>query len=73
MPAQGKQLSLFGMEDVPEEVDEKTQLLRDDLGRVSGFVNGKLRIAEYYEQHQPTDYVNSLYPAEEYRLFLSLL
>ena len=73
MTAQGKQLSLFGMEDEPEEVDEKTQLLRDDLGRGSGFVNGKLRIAEYFEQHQPTDYVNSLYPAEEYRLFLSLL
>ena len=56
MPEQGKQLSLFGMEDEPEPVvDEKMQLLRDDLERGSGFVNGKLRIADYFEQHQPTD------------------
>ena len=66
MPAQGKQLSLFGMEDVPEEVDEKTQLLRDDLGRGSGFVNGKLRIAEYFEQHQPTDKEFAVFLEKEY-------
>ena len=55
MPKQGKQLSLFDMEEEPEEVDEKTLLLRDDLSRGSGFVNGKLQIAEFFEQHQPTD------------------
>ena len=45
MPEQGKQLSLFGMEDEPEPVvDEKMQLLRDDLERGSNTVNSKLRI-----------------------------
>ena len=66
MPVQGKQLSLFDMEDEPEEVDEKTQLLRDDLGRGSGFVNGKLRIADYFEQHQPTDKEFAVFLEKEY-------
>ncbi|MCR5305495.1 MAG: hypothetical protein K6E36_03230, partial [Oscillospiraceae bacterium] len=66
MPADGRQLSLFGVEDVPEEADEKTQLLRDDLGRGSGFVNGKLRISEYFEQHQPTDKELAAFLQKEY-------
>ena len=49
-----------------EEVDEKTQPLRDDLGRGSGFVNGKLRIAEYFEQHQPTDKELAAFLQKEY-------
>ncbi|MBP0988246.1 MAG: hypothetical protein J6S92_08195, partial [Oscillospiraceae bacterium] len=60
MPEQGKQLSLFGMEDEPEVkpdpvVDEKMQLLRDDLRRGSGFQNGKLRIVDYYNENHPKD------------------
>ena len=44
------------MEDEPEPVvDEKMQLLRDDLSRGSQFVNGKLRIAEFFEKQQPSD------------------
>lgn len=66
MPAQGKQLSLFGTEDTPEEADEKTQLLREDLGHGSGFVNGKLRIAEYFEQHQPSDKELAAFLQKEY-------
>ena len=67
MPEQGKQLSLFGMEDEPEPVvDEKMQLLRDDLERGSGFVNGKLRIADYFEQHQPTDKELAAFLQKEY-------
>lgn len=60
MPEQGKQLSLFGMEDEPEvkpdpDVDKKMQLLRDDLRRGSGFQNGKLRIVDYYNGNHPKD------------------
>ena len=66
MPVQGKQLSLFGMEDVPEEVDEKMQLLRDDLGRGSGFQNGKLRIADYYDKNHPKDTVFAEFLQHEY-------
>ncbi|MBR3045205.1 MAG: hypothetical protein IKI45_12070 [Oscillospiraceae bacterium] len=66
MPAPTEQLRLFGMEDEPEEVDDKTQLLRDDLGRGSGFMNGKLRIAEYFEQHQPTDKELAAFLQKEY-------
>ena len=71
MPAPTEQLRLFGMEDEPEETpdpvaDEKIRLLRDDLGRGSGFVNGKLRIAEYFEQHQPTDKELAAFLQKEY-------
>jgi len=71
MPEQGKQLSLFGMEDEPEVkpdpvVDEKTQFLRDDLRRGSGFQNGKLRIAEYYDKNHPKDAVFADFLKDEY-------
>ena len=35
--------------------DEKMQLLRDDLRRGSGFQDGKLLIAEYYDESRPKD------------------
>ncbi len=71
MPEQGKQLSLFGMEDETEVkpdpvVDEKMQFLRDDLRRGSGFQNGKLRIAEYYDKNHPKDAVFADFLKDEY-------
>lgn len=37
------------------ETDERRQLLLHDLGRGSGFQNGKLRIADYFAKEQPSD------------------
>ncbi len=55
-----EQLRLFGMEEetvakIAPVADEKIQLLRDDLRRGSGFQNGKLRIADYYNENHPND------------------
>ena len=71
MPEQGKQLSLFGMEDETEVkpdpvVDDKMQFLRDDLRRGSGFQNGKLRIAEYFDKNHPKDAVFADFLKDEY-------
>ena len=71
VPAPTEQLRLFGMEDEPEVkpepvADEKTQLLRDDLRRGSGFQDGKLRIAEYYDENHPKDSVFADYLCEQY-------
>ncbi|MBP0966090.1 MAG: hypothetical protein J5722_00505, partial [Oscillospiraceae bacterium] len=37
------------------ETDERRQLLLHDLGRGSGFQNGKLRIADFFAKDQPSD------------------
>lgn len=60
IPAPTEQLRLFGMEEeniakTAPVADEKMQLLRDDLRRGSGFQNGKLRIADYYNENHPKD------------------
>ena len=59
------------MADEPEEqpdpvADEKLRLLREDLMRGSNTQNSKLRIAEYFEQHQPTDRELAAFLQKEY-------
>ncbi len=71
VPPATEQLRLFGMEDEPEEqpdpvADEKLRLLREDLLRGNGFQNGKLDIAAYYEQHQPSDKEFARYLRDKY-------
>ena len=71
IPAHTEQLRLFGMEEETVAknapvADEKIQLLRDDLRRGSGFQNGKLRIAEYYDKNHPKDAVFADFLQHEY-------
>ena len=71
VPPATEQLRLFGMEDEPEKqpdpvADEKLRLLRDDLLRGNGFQNGKLDIADYYEQNQPSDKEFARYLRDRY-------
>ena len=70
-PPPTQQLRLFGMDDEPEVqpdpvADEKLRLLREDLMRGSNTQNSKLRIAEYFEQHQPTDRELAAFLQKEY-------